>query len=195
MTIQRAFRVSCLVVIRRNIHPQLIWPVIGAIIALFGVAGCSTPSVRAAPITSASGPGAFVAPDEGPIVDARWPFWPVRMRLHPLTMLSVDPDSDQQIIEARVELLDQFGDTTKCMAQFRFELHDHKPQSAADQPLREWNTDLRDLETNRLHYDQVTQTYLFRLGLDEGAIAGEPHLRVFVVSVTGRKFDHTIPLR
>ena len=195
MTTRRRIRVCFPAVMQWNCRQLRFCRVLGALIAVAGIAGCSPPNGRGAPITGASGSGSFVAPNEGPIIEARWPFWPVRMRLHPLTMLSVDPDSDQPIIEARVELLDQFGDTTKCIAQFRFELHDHKPQSMNEPAVREWNADLRDLDTNRLHYDQVTQTYLFRLGLDEGAIAGEPHLRAFVVSVTGRKFDYTIALR
>jgi hypothetical protein len=82
------------------------------------------------------------------------------------------------------------------VGQFRFELHERRPADAAmREPLRQWNVDLRDPERNRLHYDKVTRTYLFRLSIDDLAELGErPHLRVFVLSIDGRQFTDTMEL-
>jgi len=167
---------------------------VAAVLLAAAPLGC-TASRENAPL-SAGGPDTFVESEAGPILDARWPFWPEQMRIHPLTMRSVDPDSGRPIIEARIELTDSVGDTTKCVAQFRLELYEGEPRNADDAAVSVWNADLRDLETNRLHYDKVTQTYLFRLGFDEQAPEfTDPWLRVYVLSVTGRKFESTSKVR
>jgi len=130
------------------------------------------------------------------IISARWPFWPVRVRIHPLTMLSSDLDTGEPIVEARVEMLDQFGDTMKGVAQFRFELHRLDPGEGPGDPVRVWNVDLRNVEANARHWDRVTRTYLFRLALESPL---EPdadwHLRAYVLSIDGRQFTTTRSLR
>jgi hypothetical protein len=130
------------------------------------------------------------------LVTARWPFWPIRMRLHPLSMITDDPETGRPIVEARIELVDEFGHTTKGVGQVRFELYDVDPREAAVPPLEEWNVDIRAAEPNAAHYDPITQTYLFRLQFDAGmAPDGARWLRAYYLSVDGRKFESTMRLR
>ncbi len=127
-------------------------------------------------------------------VSARWPFWPVRMRIHPLTAQTIDRRSGDLFIDARIEFFDQFGHTVKGIAQFRFELHDHDPGEGPARAIKEWNVDLRDMDANAVHYDTVTKTYLCRLGLEEPLDPGRRFLRVYVFSIDGRTFQRTIEL-
>lgn len=103
-----------------------------------------------------------------------WPFRPESMRLHPLTH-ALRGEEAASIIEARLEFFDRFGDTTKGLALVRFELS----AGEGGRRLAEWEIDVRAVETSMDHYDDVTRTYLFRLGL-EGveSLPDEAHLKV-----------------
>jgi hypothetical protein len=134
-------------------------------------------------------------PDGGPGTNgdnglAQWLFWPRSMRIHPATMIREDRETGKPMIEARLEFRDQLDHLTKAMGEVRFELHDHDPGERPDEPIRVWNADVRALEPNRLHWDHVTETYLFRLGLDEVEDQPEPwYLRAMVLSSDGRRFS------
>ena len=128
-------------------------------------------------------------------VSARWPFWPTRMRIHPLTSLSLDSNDGDPFIEARIEFKDRFADVVKSDAQFRFELHEGKPDQGPGKPLRIWNVDLRNLEQNELHWDTVTRTYLFKLTLSNTTVEEGNYLRAYVLSVDGTQFNSIYKLR
>lgn len=113
-----------------------------------------------------------------------WPFRAASVRLHPLTHAVLTADG-RPLIEARIEFLDAFDHNAKGLGFVRFDLvgSDRRGRRLDESepgggPLGRWEVDLNDLETNLLHYDEITRTYLFRLELDpalaseEGAAVG-----------------------
>lgn len=102
------------------------------------------------------------------------PFRPVKMRIHPLTRaVASENSSDGPIeIEARIELVDQFGDTTKGLSDLRLELFASRSSNGTDpsgQALLTWDPAFGDLAFNALHFDRVTRTYVFSLELRVGS--------------------------
>jgi hypothetical protein len=123
----------------------------------------------------------FSGADEPP----PWPFWPTSMRIHPLTRVTTEAHSDKLVIETRIEFSDADGQTTKAVGQVRFELY--ADASAAGGPIRAWpEQDLRDLDINRLRYDDVTRTYLFPIDIKQDDLAGSPQLWAYFLSADGR---------
>lgn len=154
--------------------------------ALFGAPGCaekgdtsgqqlSGPPVAPLPEQVASGAGGASRPGEGadrpanggaPPNQARsanWPFRPTSVRLHPLTH-AVRAQAAVSTIDARIEFFDRFGHTSKGLGVVRFELHGGEAMGPSRR-IASWEIDVRDVEQNMRHYDDVTHTYLFRLGL------------------------------
>ncbi len=129
------------------------------------------------------------------IINARWPFWPERMRLHPLTHLTVDYETGEPILEARLEFRDQIGDMVKAVGQARFDLHDRDPRLGVTRTLESWEQDIRDTEVNGRHYDELTQTYVFRLQLHNIKPPDGATLRAYFLSISGRRFEVTGPVR
>jgi len=98
-----------------------------------------------------------------------WPFAPVAMRVHPFTSITFDPEQNSLVLEVRMELLDQVGDVTKGVGDFRFELYADKLKASlrgVDERLNVWDGPVSTLEQNRQHYDSITRTYSFKLRLD-----------------------------
>lgn len=93
---------------------------------------------------------------------ATWPFRPTALRLHPLTH-ALRRDDKISVIEARVEFFDRFGHTSKGLGVMHFELH---ATDGMGRRLASWEIDVAEVAANMRHYDDVTRTYLFRLGLD-----------------------------
>lgn len=156
-----------------------------AMAMLWGMPGCgekheiSGPRLETPPVApmSEAGDGAGVMPSphsatgapsesslggrgEDPPRMATWPFRPATLRLHPLTH-ALRSDDKVSVIEARVEFFDRFGHTTKGLGLLRFELH-----TTGGRRLASWEIDVRAVDASMRHYDDVTRTYLFRLGLD-----------------------------
>jgi len=118
------------------------------------------------------------------VADPRWPFWPAQMHIHPLTRISTDRSTGATVLEARIEFLDQYGTTTRGFGQIRLELSDQAgavPSAFTDV----WSIDLRLLERNRTHFDDVTRTYLFKLKLDQQQIPARPELRAYFYGSDG----------
>ena len=149
--------------------------------ALSGCGGASTPgwSETAESATHDSG--------------TRWPFWPVQMRLHPLSRLVVEEDG-QILVEARLEFFEQDDNTTRAYGQVRLEVHDADGIRTSD-GQESWNIDLRDLETNRARFDDVIRTYLFRLETDWERMPDEPVLYAYYMAANGALMEATLPLR
>ncbi len=129
-------------------RPRLAMPILVA--ALVAIAGCSTsPDAGLPDVTSAS----------------LLPFAPVRLQVHPLTHLDVDPEGVVRLI-CHVELKDRWGDTTKAKGLLRLELY--RPVEAARPDLQSqelsWDLDLRDLELNAALFDPATRSYRLQLG-------------------------------
>lgn len=123
-----------------------------------------------------------------------WPFWPVGMRLHPLTRLAIDPVSGEQVIECRVEFQDIDGLTSKAVGQLTLQVYPDGVTATGTGALETWNQDLRDLQLNHRQYDDVTRTYLFRLQTAQPLPIG-CELRVFFLSVDGRRMNAEMRLR
>jgi hypothetical protein len=97
------------------------------------------------------------------ILSSPWPFRPASMRIHPLTRLVRDPQTNVVQIEARLELRDRDGHVARGLGAVEFTL-----TLDAGAPERSWTFDLLDLQRNRQLYDDVTRTYRFLLGgIDE----------------------------
>jgi hypothetical protein len=120
-----------------------------------------------------------------------WPFVPVAMRVHPFTSIEYDQQDKAVVLEARVELLDRLGDTTKGVGDFRFELYDAARTagaSAVDQNLLySWEAPMTSLEDNRRYYDPITRTYYFKLRLDSPPPGGSPLRLVIQFTTPGGK--------
>jgi len=115
-----------------------------------------------------------------------WPFWPADVRIHPLSRVTTDQETGDRIIEIRLEFFDPEGHTMKAVGQVRFDLH-RQGESANTAPLQTWEqrTDLRDMELNRLYFDDVTQTYLFRLPIEEAVLPARPQVRAYYLGADG----------
>jgi hypothetical protein len=114
---------------------------------------------------------------------AAWPYWPQRMRVHPLSQLVTDRDSGRLLIEARLEFLDAEGHSAKAVGQVLIDLLSRDDPSA---PIASWSRDLADRAANRDHFDDLTRTYLFRLEFDAAALPREPRLQAYYRSSQGR---------
>lgn len=109
-----------------------------------------------------------------------WPFWPAKMRIHPLTRIVDDEERGGEIIEARVEFTDAHDHMTKAYGYLRVELFNATSLSPA---IAGWNIDLRDIAFNATRFDDVSRTYLLRLRVENGPIPEQPLLRVQFHSV------------
>jgi len=121
-----------------------------------GIAARAHPAMDAGGASNAGGRG------QDPPRAATWPFRPTTLRLHPLSH-ALRRDDRVSVIEARVEFFDRFRHTTKGLGVMHFELHS---ADGAGPRLVSWEIDVSDVDANMRHYDDVTRTYLFRLGLD-----------------------------
>lgn len=129
---------------------------------------------------------------------AAWPFAPVSMRIHPFTAIEFDESRDVAVLNARVELLDQVGDMTKGVGQFRFELYQVGRGAGSDTQQRQlyaWQVPLQTIDQNRLHYDHITRTYGFELKMDQMPQAGTA-LRLVgqFTTPSGRRLSADAPL-
>ncbi len=136
-------------------------------------------------------PGAFdrMPPDPGGEAEvsgddhAAWPFWPRRLRIHPLSQLVTDRESGRLLIEVRLEFFDRLGHTSKAVGQVLIDL---LAGERGGDPIVTWAKDLSAVEANREHYDDLTRTYLFRLEFDPGLLPEDPELRAYFRSSDGR---------
>ncbi len=102
--------------------------------------------------------------------DADCPFRPAELQIHPLTRLlrSADGSTAVTSIEVRVELKDQFGDTTKGLGDLSFELLSRSNVGGVDSALLSWEPKFLELKANAAQFDRVTRTYVFTLDLSQG---------------------------
>jgi len=123
-----------------------------------------------------------------------WPFVPVKMRVHPFTAVEVDLGEAGVRLEARVEMLDRLGDVTKAVGDFRFDLY-HMPPGVYESPaegtlLYQWSAPMTTIEQNRRHWDSITRTYLFKLGMDRlPRVTGRLLLTAHFTDPGGRRLE------
>lgn len=124
-----------------------------------------------------------------------WPYWPERLRVHPLTRLVTDPATGQRLLEARIEFFDDRGATSKASGQLTLRLFADAALPDNAEPLETWNLNLRDLAINAQQYDDVTRTYLMRLQIDPARLTAAPELRAYFVGANGALLNGTMPLK
>ena len=124
-----------------------------------------------------------------------WPFWPTRMRIHPLTRVTTDESTGRMIVETRIEFLDAQGVTSKAVGHLALELVETAPSQSVPNIVEIWNQDLRDPMLNQRQFDVVTRTYLFRLELDRQLFPQAPQLNAFFVSMDGQKLDASMKIK
>jgi hypothetical protein len=160
----------------------------GALLAALALAlgGCdSSPAVGDTPPT---GPprSAATAPD--------WPFWPRRVRIHPLTRLVEEADGETYV-EARIEFLDARSDGTKASGSLELGLFDERRGPDNRRVIDFWQSDLADPQMNAARFDPVTRTYLFKLSVPADVFELGPVLYVRHDSDDGRTMLDRMELR
>jgi len=125
--------------------------------------------------------------------DARWPYWPARMRVHPLSRVVIDPVNGD-FLEAHIEFRDEDGHTTRAVGTIRIDLFSQNDAPSAPSSV-EWSISLSEPKTNRLHFDEVMRTYFFRLNPGEEPLPHRPVLVVRFVSEDGLLFESSLTLR
>ena len=100
-----------------------------------------------------------------------WQPIPVAIRIYPSTRF-IRRDKTQ-ILEARVELFDEMGDSIKGAGIYAFELLEAigPTGGGAGAQLYTWNADLMNLDAQRQHYDPISRGYVFQLKMHENKIA------------------------
>ncbi len=125
-----------------------------------------------------------------------WVSRPVAMRVYPTTRFV--KQGEQAVLEARVELFDEMGDSVKGAGEMRLELRDAAPgnRGGAEALLYTWTVSLMTLEDQQRYYDPVTRCYLFHLKLDElPAARRNPVLGVFYTMTDNQRFTAEAPVK
>lgn len=100
-----------------------------------------------------------------------WRITPDRIRVYPASRFVKEPQT--HLLEARVEVFDALGDSMKASGRYQFELFLLTPASGSPstRPLYIWQREVLTKDAHRKHYDPVTRTYRFRLGVDDARAA------------------------
>lgn len=125
-------------------------------------------------------------------------FGPVAMRLHPLSRIVLAPPlfaattapatapaaapralpPGSPLVEARMELTDQFGDTGKGVGDLTLELYAYSVLGLDRRGDRidRWSFDLSTPERNIRAWDAITRTYVFKLPVPREAFKDAKHM-------------------
>ena len=126
---------------------------------------------------------------------ARQELWqprPVRVRVYPASRFVADQNRKRVVLEARIELLDDMGDSIKSVGEFHFELlgEPGRGRTTLDRRLYTWDVPLLTLRQQQSHYDKVTRTYLFRLKMDDAfSPSKDTTLKVWFVPSGGHRLE------
>jgi hypothetical protein len=96
---------------------------------------------------------------------------PAKIDILPFTKpRSWDDDQIPDGIEVVLRPLDSFGDQTKAIGCFRFELYTYQKANSEVKGRRIgfWEESLTTRESQYLHWDKITRTYRFRLAWNSG---------------------------
>lgn len=159
------------------------WSILLLLVSVTMLAGCSIFKGSPSPLAAAPQP---------------WLFSPVVMRVHPFTTFAYDKAAGAYVLDARIELQDRVGDSTKGVGDFRFELYEEKERASQEgEEVRQavWSAPMTTLEQNQQHYDPITRTYVFRLKLTQAP--SEPQKYKLIAQFTdpeGRRLSASAPL-
>lgn len=111
-----------------------------------------------------------------------------KVRLQPsfTRILPAKEDTNHpSVIDACVELKDQYDDPIKALGQFRFELFKYRPAFSDPRGKRFEEggvqlVDLTDIEVNQRYWDSITRSYRMQINLPPSA----GHLKQLVLQVT-----------
>ena len=135
--------------------------------------------------------------DNGPAETGEvWSIRPVSMRVYPSTRFI--ESEGRTMLDTRIELLDEAGDTTKGVGRFRFDLLSTDGPRGGDSGTRlySWDVPMLTLEQNKAHWDPVTRAYLCRLSIDEPEVAKEAvRLRAILNTAGGDRLEAEAVLR
>lgn len=110
---------------------------------------------------------------------------------------SFDDDIVPDGIEVVIRPLDEFGDQTKAVGVFRFELYVAKKASSDARGPRVgiWEQDLTSRSAQADHWDRITRTYRFRLmWTGESPRPGKYILEVTYLPPTGPRISTLYPI-
>jgi len=108
---------------------------------------------------------------------------PKSIGIHPFTGMRVfDEAGGIKGIDVRIEVKDAYDDTTRAFGDFRFELYTFRANDIDPKGVKiaSWDVPLTDPKANRLHWDNITRTYKFRLQWGQAIAVGDR----FVLLVT-----------
>jgi hypothetical protein len=120
---------------------------------------------------------------------------PDRIDILPFTKpKSWDNDQKPDGIEVVLRPLDSFGDQTKAIGLFRFELFLYKTASSDSRGPRIgfWEENLNSRDAQYKHWDRITRTYRFRLGWSGQQVRpGKYVLEVTYIAPSGQRLSDT----
>ena len=125
-----------------------------------------------------------------------WSPQPVALRIYPSTRFVIE--REVPLLEARIELFDQMGDSIKSSGRGRFELFaaDTAPGVAVGRLLYSWDMQFVTQDDQQQYYDPITRGYLLRLRLDSDQITRRPVLlRVTFQPPEGERLVAEAPVR
>ncbi len=124
------------------------------------------------------------------VLPQAWAYEPRRMRVYPSTRFV--QDDQRPILEARIELTDEMGDSIKGVGRFRLELFARgiAGNPGVGQRLYSWDVSTTTLADQYRYYDPITRAYLFRLKLDEAITAQtQTVVQVMFISPQGKRLE------
>ena len=123
-----------------------------------------------------------------------WRPEPVKMRVYPSSRIV--KENGQTILEARLELLDEMGDSAKGAGNFHLELvANDKTGASPPQQVDTWDVTIAGLDHQKRYYDSVTRAYFFRLKLDVPLPANrQPVVKASLLTPEGKKVSTESPI-
>jgi len=147
--------------------------------------GCPAPPTQTPPTTGpghdadSNGPRHDDRDDEAALAapaDAVWRPEPVSIRIYPSTRF-VEEDG-VPILEARIELFDEMGDSIKSPGAVRCELFalSEGERPTVGRRLYRWDIEVQTMEQQRRYFDPIIRGYVFRLKMDDIELVRRPTL-------------------
>ena len=120
--------------------------------------------------------------------DRYWHPAAVKIRVYPATRFAqVDGKS---LLHAKVELLDEMGDSVKSSGHFFFEIYSKSRVGAPAKRLDNWNLALTTLQHQELYYEPIIRAYDFTLELSARWPSNRPgELRVIFTPPMGKRLE------
>lgn len=131
------------------------------LIVLGAITGCAFKGDGVPPINQANQDN----PAAGDMANAWYP-QPQKIRIYPSSRFILT--ENRPALEARVELLDDMGDSVKAPGTFHLELLEeaHHNRNTMQDKLYSWDVPLVTVEDQKSYFESVTRTYRFVLRLD-----------------------------